>query len=66
MRKFISGLLIVTIISTVSIGFSASSIKQAYYNNDIKIRINGKYINTTPILYTGKRRVIFYNYECHS
>jgi len=49
MRKFISGLLIGIIISTVSIGFSASSIKQAYYNSDIKIRINGKYINTTPI-----------------
>lgn len=47
MKKFISGLIIGILLTSST--FAATLIKEAYYNSDIKIRVNGQYVQTTPI-----------------
>jgi S1-C subfamily serine protease len=46
MKKFISGLLI-GILMTASIGYAANL--TAYYNPEIKVRVDGEYIDVTPV-----------------
>lgn len=49
MKKYFSGLLTGIILMIATAGFSASQIKSAYYNPDIKVRVNGTLVDSIPI-----------------
>lgn len=49
MKKFLSGLILGIIIASVSVGYSVSQIREAYYNPEIKLRVDGEYVDVTPI-----------------
>jgi len=46
MRKFLSGLLICVLIATSLTAFAASKIKSAYFNDNVKLQVDGKIIDT--------------------
>ncbi len=61
MKKFITGLILGVMITSVSVGYSVSQIKQAYYNPEIKLRVDGEYVNVTPITAVEEGQVNGFN-----
>jgi hypothetical protein len=49
MRKFLSGLIIGIMVSTIATAFAVSTIKEAYINPNVKITYNGQQVDTEVI-----------------
>lgn len=61
MKKFITGLILGIMITFVSAGYSVTRIKEAYYNPEIKLRVDGEYIDVTPITVVEEGQVNGFN-----
>jgi len=62
MKKFISGLIVGMIIMTTVASFAASKIKEAYFNDAVKLTVDGKTIVTEIATITKDSQVNGSNY----
>lgn len=62
MKKLISIIIATSVIFTASLTYSVSRIKEAYFNEQIKINVNGEYINSIPVTVTEEGQQYGRNY----
>ena len=62
MKRFISGLVIGIVLSAAVTSFAATALKEAYFNNIVKLNVDGKSVTTDVLSATIQGQVNGKNY----